>query len=357
MEHTPDPVAGHSADSHPRTEGAVHEISVVIPVYRGETTLRGVVTELVALTNPQVSRGGNAWRVSEVVLVHDHGPDDSATVMRQLAGEFALVRTVWLSRNFGQHAATLAGISVTRSGWIVTMDEDGQHDPHQIERLLDVAVQESRSLVYGQPSNEPPHGFFRNLASRTAKRIIAAVSGDRHAVRYQSFRLILGELGRGLALQPGSGLYLDITLRWIAPEPGQAAVEVRGAEARPSGYTLSSLTRHFWRMVLASGTRGLRLVSVLGAVFAIVGLTLAVVLAVQRIFNGSIPEGWTSTIVVMLVTSGATLFSLGIIAEYLGVTVSTVMGRPGFFIISDSAQAAATATATADEKAPRDSVA
>ena len=337
MDNTPDSVAGPVADSVTDAERAIHDISVVIPVYRGETTLRDVVTELMSLTDLQVSRAGSAWRVSEVILVHDHGPDNSAAVMRHLAAEFAAVRTVWLSRNFGQHAATLAGISVTRSGWVVTMDEDGQHDPSQIERLLDVAVQDARSLVYGQPSNEPPHGFLRNLASRTAKKIIAVVSADRHAIRYQSFRLILGELARGLALQPDSSLYLDITLRWIAPEPGQAAVDLRRAEARPSGYTLSSLTRHFWRMVLASGTRGLRVVSVLGVLFAVVGLALAIVLAVQRIFNGSIPEGWTSTVVVMLVTSGAILFSLGIIAEYLGVTVSAVMGRPGFFIISDPA--------------------
>lgn len=315
----------------------LHEVSVVIPVYRGELTLPGVVSELLSLIERQSSPEGNQWRVVEIVLVHDHGPDDSAAVIRELASSDERVRPVWLSRNFGQHAATLAGMSSTGAEWVVTMDEDGQHDPRQIERLLDEALRSRRPVVYGEPTNSPPHGLIRNAASRTAKRIVSLVSGDRNATQYQSFRLMTGEIARSIAAYAGAGVYLDIALRWVAPEPASAPVELRGTETRPSGYTYSTLLSHFWRLIISSGTRGLRLVSIVGAVFAVIGIAIAIVLAVQRLFDGSVPEGWTSTIVVLLVTSGAIMFSLGVIAEYLGVAVNMAMGRPRYLVVSDPA--------------------
>lgn len=309
----------------------------MIPVYRGETTLPSVVRELIDLSHGQTSPDGIPWRVVEVVLVHDHGPDGSAGVIRSLEEGDSRVRAVWLSRNFGQHAATLAGMSSSGAEWVVTMDEDGQHDPRQIGRLLDASFRTQRPVVYGQPTNRPPHGLIRNAASRLAKRLVSAFSGDPFATRYQSFRLVTGELARSIAAYAGAGVYLDVALRWVAPEPATAPVELRVAETRPSGYTASRLLSHFWRLVLSSGTRGLRAVSIVGALFATLGVTLAVVLAIQRLLDGSLPEGWTSTIVVILVTSGAVMFSLGVIAEYLGVAVNMAMGRPRYLIVSDPA--------------------
>ena len=95
-----------------------------------------------------------------------------------------------------------------------------------------------------------------------------------------------------------------------------------------SGYTLRTLASHFWRMVLTSGTRLLRLVSVLGVAFGLLGVLFALVLGVIRL-TGSVPvAGWTSVMVVVLVGTGAVLFSLGIVAEYLGVAVNMAMGKP-----------------------------
>lgn len=315
-----------------------HQVSVVVPVYRAEKTLESLVGELVELHVPRTTPAGFSWRVSEVILVHDHGPDRSADVIRALAEEHEDVGAVWLSRNFGQHAATLAGMASSGSEWVATIDEDGQHDPREIGLLLDAAMRLATPLVYGTPANTPPHGIFRNNASRGAKAIIALVSGDPHATKYQSFRLMTGEIARSVAAYAGPGVYLDVALRWIAPEPTTADIKLRGTEVRSSGYTLRKLIAHFWRLVLTSGTRGLRLVSGLGAILAALGVVVAITLAFQRLLDGSVPEGWTSTIVVLLIASGAILFSLGVIAEYLGVAVNMAMGRPRYLIVSDPAQ-------------------
>jgi len=147
---------------------AGHTISIVVPVYQGEHTLDTLVGELIPLTKDCWTPQGRPMRVAEVILVHDGGPDRSDVVIRRLVSTVPFVRAVWLSRNFGQHAAAIAGMSSTGSEWIVTMDEDGQFDPNDIGRLLDVALADGVQLVYGT-AKVPPHGWLRNLGSRVAK--------------------------------------------------------------------------------------------------------------------------------------------------------------------------------------------
>ena len=142
----------------------------MIPVYGGQHTLDAVVDELAASVGDRRSPQGRPYRVTEAVLVHDCGPDESDETMRGLAERYDSVRPVWLSRNFGQHAATLAGIAASGGEWVVTMDEDGQHNPERIGALLDTAMTEQADVVYASPTNEPPHGVLRNAASRGKKR-------------------------------------------------------------------------------------------------------------------------------------------------------------------------------------------
>jgi glycosyltransferase involved in cell wall biosynthesis len=319
----------------PSLEIEPHVVSVVVPVYQGERTLSGLVAEVEPLVAEQVSPHGVPWRVAEMILVFDNGPDRSAEVLRALEVQYPFVRVIWLSRNFGQHSATLAGMASSGSEWIVTLDEDGQHDPVDIGKLLDAALDNHSPLVYAKPSNPPPHGFLRNLASRQAKSIISALSSNQSATSYQSFRLVLGEIGRSVAAYSGSGVYLDVALGWVAPPAATADILLRGEQGRASGYSLRKLLGHFWRLVLSSGTRALRIVSAVGALFALGGIILAIIFGIERLAGGQLPTGWTSQVIIMLLTSGAILFSLGIIAEYLGFAVNMAMGKPAYLIASD----------------------
>jgi undecaprenyl-phosphate 4-deoxy-4-formamido-L-arabinose transferase len=307
----------------------------VIPVYQGATTLADVVSELEPLTVPSSSPDGHRFVVAEVLLVHDHGPDDSPAVMRQLAEKYPWVRPLWLSRNFGQHAATLAGMASSGGDWVVTVDEDGQHDPSHIGEFLDVAMRERTAVVYARPVNPPPHGVLRNAASRSAKRLIEIGLGGTDTSKYQSYRLILGEIARSTAAFAGAGVYLDVALGWVAGEASTSPVRSREELGRKSGYSTRRLLSHFWRMVLSSGTRGLRAVSFLGVSFAVLGFAIAIVVAALRISGEALPAGWTSTVVIVLISTGAVLFSLGIIAEYIGVAVNMAMGKPAYLIVSD----------------------
>ena len=219
------------------------------------------------------------------------------------------------------------------------MDEDGQHDPADIPRMLDVAMAEQAPLVYAEPTNPPPHGWLRNAASRGAKWLFVQVlsSGDvpllrelpagarRAGTQRRRVRRVRGLPRRRHRLGG----------RPVRPAAPCSCVR-RGAR---SGYSFRRLLSHFWRLVISSGTRTLRLVSATGVVFALLGFVLA----------GLLPGGaaddragrrragrrrwwpcWSA--------SGMVLFALGVIAEYVGVAVSMAMGKPPYLIATDVAR-------------------
>lgn len=313
-----------------------HTVAIVIPVFRGEETLPALLQELDEFVTLQRTSAGVRFRVSEIVLVHDSGPDRSDVTIRSLARDRAHVRPVWLARNFGQHAATLAGMSSTSADWIVTMDEDGQHDPRAIGRMLDTALAANAPLVYAKPTNKPPHSFFRNLSSSLAHRM-ARVLGARALNDFHSYRLVLGEVGRGLAAYCGESIYLDVALTWVVNRTATCPVEMREEREGRSGYSFRRLASHFWRMVLTSGTRPLRLVALLGAILGLGALALVAWVAWGKVTNQVPVQGWTSVMVVLLITSGSILFSLGIFAEYLGIAAQNAMGKPLYLVVHDPA--------------------
>ncbi|MFG1797097.1 glycosyltransferase [Nocardia sp. NPDC049149] len=332
-------------------------VSVVVPIYRGEDTIGGLVAELHQLTEPTSTPGGATFQINEIILVHDRGPDRSDVVMQELEQAYPEVRTIWLSRNFGQDAATIAGMSAAGGDWIVTMDEDGQHDPRFIADFLDAALAERAELVYSKPTNTRPHGFLRNLTSRGAKLVLATLFAFPDSTRFESFRLIRGAIGRQLAEVASNGVYLDVALTWVVGNVAQVPVVLRAEGREESGYNYRRLFSLFWKMVLCSGTRGLRLVSMLGVTLGLGGGVMAAVIVYEALTTDNwAPEGWASMIVVLLLVSGAILFSLGLIAEYLGVALHILVGKPLYLTVDSPTprptdrQAVPLANGTADTR-------
>ena len=313
----------------------LREVSVVVPVFRGEETLRSLLLEIEGLTTPRTTPQGRPFKVSEVILVWDRGPDASDRVIRELSREFCWVRPVWLSRNYGQHPATLAGMASAGGEWIVTLDEDGQHDPASIGELLDTALDNSAQLVYGVPSNAPPHGMIRNALAAAAKGFATRFLVEDVPAGFSSYRLVLGEIGRSIAAYAGPGIYLDVALGWVTADVAHCPVESREERRPATNYSLRRLASHFWRLVISSGTRPLRMVSALGMTMATLGILLSIYFVTQRLTNAVPIEGWTSVIVTVLLVGGAILFSLGVIAEYIGVVLRSAIGRPLYVTVQD----------------------
>lgn len=310
----------------------VIRVSIVVPVYAGENTLPTLIREIEPLARLQTTPDGNDFVVCEVLLAHDCGPDRSDSVLEALSLQYPFVRPVWLSRNYGQHAATMAGMASATGDWVVTMDEDGQQNPADIGGMLDCALGSSLQLVYAQPINPPPHGWLRNILSRTAKEISTRMLGNRTIGRFNSFRLVDGEIARTLAAYCGNGVYLDVGLFWITGCVGHSPVRLRNELGRASGYSYFKLFGHFWNLVLTTGTRPLRLITIMG----FFSMILAIVIAVYALYGkyyGQVPvQGWTSLLIVVAFFSGSILTALGVIAEYLAVTMGIVMGKPLYVV-------------------------
>ena len=314
-------------------------LSVVIPVFRASDGLSETLRELPGAEDPIAVGPGLALDLTEIVLVCDNPrlPASERTRLLGLERADRRVRVVWLSTNFGQHPATVAGIVATNGDWIVTMDEDGQHDPAALAGMARAAGEAGVSLVYAQPTNPPPHGALRNAASRGTKWLFRQLSGS--ASTFHSFRFIEGEVARAACAYVGDSVYLDVALGWSCGRAAHHPVAMRG-ETSPSAYNARKLASHFWRMVLSSGTRPLRIIAGLGIVIGGLGILAAVGIILSRLLGSILVPGWTSVMVALLVLVGGVLLSLAIVAEYVGFAVRNTIGKPVYVTVQAPEQRA-----------------
>ena len=320
-------MTGADPDAPGASAPIAQSLSIVIPVYRAGAALESTVREILAVCADVSPTPGVRIALDELILVCDNPglPVEALDHLARLADLDERVRVVWLSRNFGQHPATVAGIVSTNGDWVVTMDEDGQHDPAFIRDLLATAGRNRTPLVYAEPTNTRPHGAMRNAASWLSGRVARSVSGV--PVRFNSYRLLEGSLARSACAYAGENVFLDVSLSWTCGPPSACPVELR-AEAAPSAYNYRRLLSHFWRMIVSSGTRPLRFIAAAGVVIALTGLVVGAWLIVERI-RGAIPvPGWTSVVIALLVLLGGLYIAVAVVAEYVGQAVRNTVGRP-----------------------------
>lgn len=309
-------------------------ISMVVPVYQGERTLDALLAEIAPFASESLTPGGRRFQVIEVILVNDGAIDHSTRVMQALAAQYAFVRPVWLSRNYGQHPATLAGMVSSVGDWILTLDEDGQHDPACVAAMLDQALDEGAQLVYGRATNQAPHGWLRNTASKLANALGRKLMGSRAPLGFSSLRLIQGEIARSLAAFCGPGVYLDVTLSWVVGRAASCPITLREESGRSSGYSFKRLVSHLWRMVMTAGTLPLRIVAVTGCLTILASFAISLYVLYAKIALQIPVQGWTSLMIAVSLFSGLILFALGVIAEYLGMVLSMALGKPLYLTVA-----------------------
>jgi glycosyltransferase involved in cell wall biosynthesis len=309
-------------------------VSIVVPVFQGELTLDDLIEEIVPLTAPSMTPANNRFQVIEVILVNDGALDGSSDVILGLAKRYPFVRPIWLSRNFGQHPATLAGMVSTVGDWIVTLDEDGQHNPAFVGPMLDQALEHGAQLVYPIPENDAPHAWWRNLASKFANSLGRKLLGDRSEGGFSSFRLIQGEIARSLAAFCGPGVFLDIALSWVVGRVSFCHIVLRNERGRSSGYSLRKLMAHLWRLIMTAGTLPLRIIALMGCLTILISIVITIYLLWGKYAHQVPIQGWTSLMIAISLFSGLILFSIGVIAEYLGVLLIMALGKPLYLTVT-----------------------
>ena len=299
-------------------------LSVVIPVYRSAAILPELHRRLTAALTALVDH-------YEIVLVEDAGGDDSWSVVEDLARRDRLVRGIRMSRNFGQHNALLCGIRAARHPVIVTMDDDLQNPPEEIGKLL-ARLTDDVDVVYGPPENER-HGFLRDQGSRITKIALQGAMKAETARNVSAFRAFRTRLRDAFADYRGPFVSIDALLTWATTRFTHVRVRQDPRAAGRSNYTFRMLVTHALNMMTGFSTRPLQFASLIGFAFTLFGLVvLAVVLITYLVNSGSTVPGFAFLASIIAIFSGAQLFALGIIGEYVARIHFRSMDRPGFFV-------------------------
>jgi len=301
----------------------VHGISAVVPVFRSAAILPELHLRLsAALAQVAVDY--------ELVLVEDAGGDDSWSIIEDLARHDAHVRGYRLSRNFGQHNALLCGIRQARFDLIVTLDDDLQNPPEEIEKLVDKLTDEV-DVVYGTPITEQ-HGFWRDQASRITKVALQSTMGAETARHVSTFRLFRTRLRDAFSSYKGPHVSIDVLLTWATREFSHVQVRHDPRRAGQSHYTFRKLVTHAIDMTTGFTTLPLQIASLVGFLFTLFGILVLFFVLGNYLVRGSAVPGFAFLASIIAIFSGAQLFAVGVIGEYLARIHFRTMDRPPYVV-------------------------
>ena len=318
------------------------KLSVVIPCYQSASMIDDVVRRVRATVQQRYHD-----QEYEIILVNDASPDNTFDVLRHLAEASPNVKVLNFSKNFGQHAALMAGFSVSEGAVVLCMDDDGQTPPEELFKLVD-RLNDSCDLVYARYETKQ-HSWFRNVGSKLNDKMACSLIGKPKDLYLWSYfaakRYLVDEVLHYTNPYPYmQGLMLRATSR-VANVP----ISHRERKQGQSGYTLKKLFSLWLNGFTAFSVKPLRVASLLGLAFALLGFLSAIVVVIRRLLDPSMALGWSSTFTLILVMGGLILFVLGLIGEYVGRSY-ICLSTPPQYVIRDSLNCEASFSGSAATK-------
>ena len=300
------------------------KISFVIPCYRSQKTLAGVIHEV---QETMATLNGYTY---EIILVNDASPDDTFSEIRRLCKENDNIIGIDMAKNFGQHSALMAGFHEVSGEIVVCLDDDGQTPANEVGKLLD-KINEGYDVVYAEYANKR-HSKFRNFGSHLNSIMTEQLLEKPKDLYLSSYfavrRFIVEERIRYDNAYPYiTGLVLRSTKNICNVE-----VKHREREVGESGYSLSKLLGLWLNGFTSFSVKPLRLATFSGLFAAFLGVVFIIVTVIRRLIDQNIPIGWSSTISVILLMGGMILFVLGIIGEYIGRIYICINHSPQYVI-------------------------
>jgi glycosyltransferase involved in cell wall biosynthesis len=299
-------------------------ISVVIPIYGSEKILPLLVERLERVLHEAAS-------VYEIVLVNDCSPDRSWEVLVALTEKKPAIRAINLMRNFGQHNALLCGIRAAQFDTIVTMDDDLQHPPEEIPKLLAVLDQSNCDVVYGTPTRQQ-HRSSRNLATFIAKLALRTVMESTTVRDISAFRAFRSQVAAAFRDYEAPFVSIDVLLAWGTGRFKSVPVRFDPRREGASGYTLLKLISYTLNLVTGFTALPLRVASILGFSLSVVGFAILAYVLVRYLVNGNPVPGFPFLASIVAIFSGAQLFTIGIIGEYLARMHFRTVRKPTYVI-------------------------
>src|SRR5579864_4000961 len=283
-------------------------LSIVIPVYNGAES----ITELVEALEALDIEGGH-----EIVLVNDGSPDNSLAICQGLVKRARVPMTlVDLSRNYGENNAVMAGLRHARGAHVITMDDDLQNPPEEVERLLAFAQQSGHEVIYTY-YDEKQHAAWRNLGSQFTNWVAGFVLDKPKGFYLSSFRCMSAFVVREITRYEGPFPYVDGLILQVTQNIDRLLVTHLPRAVGRSNYTLRRLLRLWMSMFVNFSVMPLRISTLAGFALSAMGAIGSLVTVTEALFF-SPPAGWASLMAAVLLLSGVQLVILGIVGEYLG---------------------------------------
>lgn len=302
-------------------------ISFVVPVYRSSDSLHILYEEI-------VTEFGNGGSIYEIIFVEDCGGDASWKKITELCNIDPMVRGFKLGRNCGQHAALLCGIREAKGSIIVTLDDDLQHPPKEVHKLIK-QIELGYDVVYGVPKNET-HGFLRDLASVSSKFFLEKFTGVQNIRNVSAFRAFDTKLRDAFCEYKAPTVNIDVLLSWATQNLCLVTVNHQERTIGNSGYNFAKLLLHALNLLTGFSIRPLQLSIFVGFFFALFGFGVLLFIVLQWFLQGSIVPGFSFLASIITIFSGVQLISLGIIGEYIGRIYSRSMDKPSYFVIEQT---------------------
>ncbi|MDE7284000.1 MAG: glycosyltransferase family 2 protein [Lachnospiraceae bacterium] len=299
-------------------------VSFVIPCYNSSRTIGKVVEEI------KVTMQGMEQYDYEIILINDSSPDNTFEEIRDICKADEKVCGVNLARNFGQHAALMAGFRYVHGDIVVCLDDDGQTPAEEVGKLL-VKIEEGYDVVYARYKHKK-HSAFRNLGSKVNELMARVMLGKPKDLYLSSYfaakRFIIDEMVRYINPYP---YVIGLVLR-TTKKIANADVNHREREIGTSGYTIGKLFALWFNGFTAFSIIPLRIATVMGALAAVAGFIYGSYTIIRKLVDPNVVIGFSSIMSAIMFIGGMLMLMLGIIGEYIGRIYISLNNSPQYVI-------------------------
>ena len=298
-------------------------VSIVIPAFRAEHSIYRLVKEILnVFSNFKI----------EIVVVNDCSPDKTHEECLKLIKEYSKELTyIKLSKNVGEHNAVMAGLKHSNGEWMIIMDDDFQHPPDEVLKLFNYSSNNKFDVVYGC-FRKKKYNFFRNLVSKINDISANYILNKPKGLYLSSFKCIKKNIVTKIINYDGPYPYIDGLILSITSNIGSFKTDHAEREIGKSGYSLSKLLKLYGNLVTNFSTVPIHICSILGIIIAFISGLLAIVTILEKIYNPSIPLGYSAIFIAIIFFSGIQLIFLGLIGEYIGKILKNVNKEPQYSI-------------------------
>lgn len=303
----------------------MEKISFIIPCYSSEKTLPSVIDEIKSTMSAMTDK-----YEFNIFLVNDSSPDHTADVIKGLCEADDRIHGISFARNFGQHAALMAGFRYSDGDICVALDDDGQTPANQVSRLLD-KLDEGYDAVYARYDHKK-HSGFRNFGSRVNDHMLRVMLDKPKDLYVSSYFAVRRFVVEDMIRYENSYPYVIGLVLRSTGRIANVDIDHRERSVGSSGYTLKKLLGLWFNGFTAFSVKPLRIATFVGGISAVMGLLYGVYVIIRRLLFPAVVLGYAATMSAIVFFGGMILLTLGLIGEYIGRIYISMNNSPQYVI-------------------------